>query len=222
MAGMLSKAYARERAQLDRPDRAVPRCRPGDVPTHGGDTTYLSVVDRGRQHGVAHPEQLCANFGSGLVPEGTGFALQNRGGLFTLDPAHPNALAPRKRPLHTIIPGFMSQGRRAHRVRHHGRLEPGAGARTVRLECGRSRHEHPGGARSRRASPSSRSTGCDVLMEDRIPERVRPASTRKGHDVEAAGAFSSMVGGGQSVMRDDARTRELRRLGSAERRRGDS
>ena len=73
-----------------------------------------------------------SGFGSGLVPPGTGFMLHNRGGLFTLEKDQPNMLAPRKRPLHTIIPAFMEKGESADRLRHHGRMEPGAGARAVR------------------------------------------------------------------------------------------
>ena len=105
---LLSKEYAAQPRARDRPlARATRTSRPATLPTHGGDTTYLSVVDRDGNM-VSLIQSNFANFGSGLVPDGAGFALQNRGGLFTLDPAHPNALAPRKRPLHTIIPGFMS------------------------------------------------------------------------------------------------------------------
>src|SRR3984885_5127078 len=75
----------------------------------GGDTTYLTVTDSDGNM-VSLIQSDYSAFGSGLVAEGTGFVLHNRGGLFSLDPNSPNALAPRKRPLHTIIPAFMEKG----------------------------------------------------------------------------------------------------------------
>ena len=82
-----------------------------DPKQYAGDTIYLSVVDR--EGNIASLIQsVYLSFGSGVVVEGYGFHLQNRGGLFEMDAAHPNALAPRKRPFHTIIPAFMEKGDR--------------------------------------------------------------------------------------------------------------
>ena len=147
-----------------------------------------------------------ANFGSGVVPDGAGFALQSRGGLFTLDPAHPNALAPRKRPLQTIIPGVHdARATCGSRFGIMGGWNQPQAHVAVRLEHRRSRHEHPGGARGARASTKLTFAGCDVMMESRVPGAVaRRRSTRKGHEIDLQGEFSNMVGGGQSVMRDDA------------------
>ena len=73
-----------------------------------------------------------SGFGSGLVPPGTGFMLQNRGGLFSLEKGQPNTLAPRKRPLHTIIPAFMEKGDQQIGFGIMGGWNQGAGARAVR------------------------------------------------------------------------------------------
>ena len=200
IAAMLSKAYARDRARLIDAAQANSDVPAGVLPSNGGDTTYLSVVDRDGNI-VSLIQSNFGNFGSGLVPDGTGFALQSRGGLFTLDPAHPNALAPRKRPLHTIIPGFMSRGD----VRIAFGIMGGWNQPQAHVQFVANVVDH--GMNIQAALEAARFTkltfgGCDVVMEARIPESVRAGLVRKGHQIQVQGDFSSMVGGGQSVMRD--------------------
>ncbi len=117
LAELLSPAYsAARRGQID-PRRANPAARSGlpaadslpVQPAPRSDTVYLSAVD-GQGNACSFINSLYYGFGSGLVAPGTGVALQNRGALFSLDPAHPNCLAPGKRPYHTIIPALATQG----------------------------------------------------------------------------------------------------------------
>lgn len=105
---LLSKTYARERLRLFDPARAQRAVPAGDLPLRTGDTTYFTVVDAER-NAVSLIQSNYSGFGSGVVPEGGGFCLQNRGNLFNLDPAHANAYAPGKRPFHTIIPAFVTR-----------------------------------------------------------------------------------------------------------------
>jgi gamma-glutamyltranspeptidase/glutathione hydrolase len=104
---LVSKAYAAERARLIRPDRINPTVAPGQAPSQG-DTTYFSVADRNGMM-VSLIQSNFRGMGSGLVPDGLGFMLHDRGQLFTLRDGHPNRYAPGKRPFQTIIPGFATR-----------------------------------------------------------------------------------------------------------------
>ncbi|MBE7514430.1 MAG: gamma-glutamyltransferase [Anaerolineales bacterium] len=104
---LLSKDYAAQRRVAIRPDRAMQPPSYGAPPT-SSDTVYLTVVD-GEGNACSFINSLYMGFGSGIVAEGTGVFLQNRAALFSLDPDHPNALAPGKRPYHTIIPGMATR-----------------------------------------------------------------------------------------------------------------
>lgn len=104
---LLSKDYAQGRAALLHPRRALKAALPGAF-VAGSDTVYLSTADS-MGNAVSLINSLFFPFGSGVVAGETGIALQNRGYGFAVDPGHPNCIAPRKRPFHTIIPAMLSR-----------------------------------------------------------------------------------------------------------------
>jgi gamma-glutamyltranspeptidase/glutathione hydrolase len=202
-AGLLSKAYARDRARLIDPDHAAAVALPGDPPPAGTDTTYLCAVDAAGNL-VSFIQSNYSGFGSGLVAEGTGFGLQNRGALFTLDPAHPNVLAPRKRPLHTIIPGFMTRGD----LRIAFGIMGGWNQAQAHAQFVANLVDHGLNLQAALEAPRfTKSTfpGVDVEVESRVPEPIRAALIARGHAVKVLPPFADAVGGGQAVMHDAAR-----------------
>jgi gamma-glutamyltranspeptidase/glutathione hydrolase len=106
---LVSKEYGRKRAKLIDPKRAAARVAPGD-PT-GKDTIYLTAADKDGNM-VSLIQSIYHAWGSHFVPDNLGFALQNRGMSFSLDPSHRNRLEPHKRPFHTIIPAFVTRDSR--------------------------------------------------------------------------------------------------------------
>jgi gamma-glutamyltranspeptidase/glutathione hydrolase len=105
--GLLDKQYAAERRKLVSPQQAMQPPSYG-MPAMTSNTVYLTTAD-GQGNACSFINSLYFGFGSGIVAKGTGVFLQNRGANFSLDPAHPNALAPGKRPYHTIIPAMATR-----------------------------------------------------------------------------------------------------------------
>ena len=103
---LLSKDYAAERRALIDMKKATLKVDHGDPRLVEGDTINLAVADKDGLM-VSLIQSNYRGMGSGLVPDGLGFIFQDRGALFSLDPDHPNAYAPGKRPFHTIIPAFV-------------------------------------------------------------------------------------------------------------------
>ena len=194
--------YARERAARIDPQKARCDVAPGNPLAAAGDTIYLSVVD-GEGNIVSLIESLYSSFGSGVVVDDYGFALQNRGGLFTLDAAHPNALAPRKRPFHTIIPAFMEKGSvhigfgimgGLNQAQAHAQFVSNIVDQEMNIQ---------------EALEAPRFTkltagGCDVDIENRVTADVLDGLSARGHRYRLLADYSQTVGGGQAVVHDSA------------------
>ena len=197
VAGILSKEYAKQRAQLIDPQKANCNVDAGRPPA--GDTTYLTVVDRDGNI-VSLIQSNSAGFGSGITVRGMGFPLQNRGALFMLDPSKPDALASRKRPFHTIIPAFMERGD------EHigfgimgGPTQPLAHAQFVSNVVDYGMNLQAAMETARFTVSSNFDIGCKILIEDRVPAEVRQQLTGMGHQLEVRGDFSINMGRGQAI-----------------------
>jgi gamma-glutamyltranspeptidase/glutathione hydrolase len=182
----------------------------GDPLLDTGDTIYLTVAD-GERTMVSLIQSTFHGFGSGLVPDGLGFTLQNRGALFTLREGRLTSYAPGKRPFHTIIPGFvtkdgaplMSFGVMGGDMQPQGHVQVLLNA----IEFGMNLQEAGDAPRVRHLGSSSPRgdvmvDGGRVALESGIPDEVRRALEARGHRLtDASGGF----GGYQAILYDGAR-----------------
>jgi len=202
-AALISPAYARKRLELFDPGRAGNQFPAGDPRLAGGDTVYLTVVDRDF-NAVSLIQSNYVGFGSGMVPDGLGFCLQDRGALFDLEPGRPNSIAPGKRPFHTIIPGFVTRaGKPAFSFGvMGGDMQPQGHVQILCniIDFGMNLQEAGDAPRFRHAGSSEpdgsrMSDGGTVYLESGVLPEVGRALLNLGHKVSrSAGEFGGYQG----------------------------
>jgi len=201
---LLSKELAAERAQKIDKEHAHCDVLPSQLTKYlsslGKDTTYLTAIDKDGNI-VSLIQSNFAGFGTGLVAPETGFALQNRGALFTLTANQPNSLEPRKRSLHTIIPAFMEKGD----VKIGFGIMGGFNQAQAHAQFVANIVDF--GMNIQKALEASRFTkrtfaGCDVEIESGISSSVRQELTARGHQIKDVGTYSEDMGRGNVVMLD--------------------
>jgi gamma-glutamyltranspeptidase/glutathione hydrolase len=132
-----------------------------------------------------------------------GFHLQNRGALFELDAGHPNVIAPRKRPFHTIIPAFMQRDN----IHIGFGIMGGYNQAQAHAQFVSNLVDHNMNIQAALEAPRFTKLsfgGCDVMIENRVPREVRDELAEKGHRLDVLGDYSSSMGGGQAVLHDSS------------------
>lgn len=222
---LLSKGYANERRKLINKKRAMVDVRRG-TPVSSSDTVYLSVVDKlGNACSFINSNYMGFGTGivpkgwGGIVPKGWGFTLQNRGHNFVLDPNHPNCLAPRKRPYHTIIPAMVTRPPSPSEV--NGRGTEGEGEALYASYGVMGGFMQPQGhvqvlsalvddgldpqtaLDQPRFCIDVEESGGRVAIEDGMPDRTFTGLQKMGHAVAwVAGYDRALFGRGQVILRD--------------------
>ena len=204
LAGLLDKAYAAVRRSLIDPRRANPDIRHGTPPGSSG-TVYLTVVD-GEGSACSFINSNYMGFGTGIVPPGWGFSLQNRGHNFSLDPRHPNALAPGKRPYNTIIPALATFAKDNALYASFGVMggfmQPQGHTQMILALVDDGLDPQAALDRPRYCIEPDDRAG-QVALEEGISPQVMAALKDMGHPVEAvSGMGRSLFGRGQIIRRD--------------------
>jgi gamma-glutamyltranspeptidase/glutathione hydrolase len=209
VAELISKEYAENRRQLLDPKKASSEIPAGDPKLQTGDTIYLTVADQNHNM-VSLIQSNFAGFGSGLVPDGLGFGLQNRGALFNLDEEHFNSYAPHKRPFHTIIPAFvthdgkpfLSFGVMGGDMQPQGQVQILTNIIDFEMnlqEAGDApRFNHRG---SSSPTGSIMIDGGELALESGVPEKVQKGLAARGHRLISV---KSEFGGYQAIGFDAA------------------
>jgi len=195
---LTSKAFARDRANMIDFSKAAAHREAGQIDP-GSDTIYLAAADA-EGNIVSLISSIFAFFGSGVVVDGTGIVLHNRGALFSLDPNHANRLEPYKRPYHTLNPVMLFKNGRPFMACG----TPGADGQTQTimqlltnfLDFGSNIQESI-------EAPRWRSyVGTDLRMESRVPEEIRQELGKRGHDVKVEEAWSQELSNAQAIILD--------------------
>jgi len=190
---LLSDTYLAHRASQIDPSKAGD---PGATAAEGGDTVYLTTADESGMM-VSYIQSNFFAFGSGIVIPGTGISMQSRGSGFTLDPGHPNCLAPSKRPFHTIIPAFLSrEGRPVMSFGVMGGPMQPQGHLQVALRIA----EYGQNPQAAIDAPRWQAMGgVNVAVEQAVAAPVREELQRRGHQVHVEGPIT--FGGAQACYR---------------------
>lgn len=211
---LLSNEYAAQRRKLIDLERATLDQRHG-IPISSSDTVYLSVVDA-QGNACSFINSNYMGFGTGIVPSGWGFSLQNRGHNFRMDPQHPNALAPNKRPYHTIIPAMATRDLNSGITGAHiqelyasfgvmgGFMQPQGHLQVLTALI--DDDLDPQSALDRpRFCITGGEAGGRVALETGIPSAVMADLAQMGHPVyPVSGQDRAIFGRGQIILRDSA------------------
>ena len=200
---LLSKRYADERRRLINRDRATMDPKRG-TPVSSSGTVYLSVVDK-YGNACSFINSNYWGFGTGIVPKGFGFTLQNRGHNFSLDPNHPNRLEPRKRPYHTIIPAMVTREDGSLYASYGvmgGFMQPQGHVQVLSALV-----DHGLDPQAALDLPrfciDVEEAGGRVALEEGIPARVVSELEKMGHPVYPVSGYDrSLFGRGQVILRD--------------------